>query len=103
MPCPPAVTGGRRDPVPAPNPAPERPDPHEAAVLIGDFNMWRWVTRFVVPGWRDTVRGATWPASRPLFQIDHVLTTQAVTATDAEVVVAGHSDHLPIRARVALA
>ena len=34
MPCPPAVTGGRRDPVPAPNPAPETPDPHEAAAIV---------------------------------------------------------------------
>jgi endonuclease/exonuclease/phosphatase family metal-dependent hydrolase len=76
------------------------PDPHVPAVLMGDLNMWRWVTRFVVPGWRDTVRGATWPAPRPRFQIDHLLTTPAVVATDAEVIPVGGSDHLPIRARV---
>jgi endonuclease/exonuclease/phosphatase family metal-dependent hydrolase len=78
------------------------PDPHLPAVLMGDFNMWRWVTRFIVPSWRDTVRGATWPAPRPVFQIDHVLTTPPVVATDAEVVETGTSDHWPIRVRVAL-
>jgi endonuclease/exonuclease/phosphatase family metal-dependent hydrolase len=78
------------------------PEPHRPAVLMGDFNMWRWVTRFVVPGWRDTVRGATWPSPRPVFQIDHLLVTPPVMATDTEVVRAGESDHLPIRARIRL-
>jgi endonuclease/exonuclease/phosphatase family metal-dependent hydrolase len=76
------------------------PDVHQPAVLMGDLNMWRWVTRFVLPGWRDTVRGATWPAPTPLFQIDHLLATPSIVATDAEVVKTGTSDHLPIRARV---
>jgi endonuclease/exonuclease/phosphatase family metal-dependent hydrolase len=78
------------------------PDAHRPAALMGDFNMWRWVTRFIVPGWRDTVRGPTWPSRRPLFQIDHLLVTDPVTATDAEVVHVGESDHLPIRARVSV-
>ncbi len=78
------------------------PDPHRPAVLLGDFNMWRWVARLVLPGWRDTVRGATWPAPRPVFEIDHVFATPSVAATDAEVVRAGRSDHFPIRARVSL-
>ena len=74
----------------------------QPAVLMGDFNMWRWVTRFVLPGWRDTVRGATWPTPWSVFQIDHLLTTPPVMATDATVVRAGKSDHRPIRARVGL-
>lgn len=78
------------------------PDLHRPAVLVGDFNMWRWLTRFIVPGWSDTVRGSTWPAHRPVFQIDHVLATSGVVAADAEVVRAGESDHLPIRARLSL-
>jgi endonuclease/exonuclease/phosphatase family metal-dependent hydrolase len=78
------------------------PDLHRPAVLMGDFNMWRWVTRFIVPGWRDTVQGATWPTPRPMFQIDHILTTPPVIAFDADVVRAGKSDHLPVRAHVAL-
>jgi endonuclease/exonuclease/phosphatase family metal-dependent hydrolase len=78
------------------------PHADRPAVLMGDFNMWRWVARFIVPGWHDTVRGATWPSRRPVFQIDHVLVTPPVVATDAEVVRVGASDHLPIRARVTL-
>jgi endonuclease/exonuclease/phosphatase family metal-dependent hydrolase len=78
------------------------PDTHEPAVLMGDFNMWRWLARLIVPGWSDTVRGATWPSHRPVFQIDHLLATKPLTATDAEVVYAGESDHLPIRARLSL-
>ena len=69
---------------------------------MGDFNMWRWVSRFIVPGWHDTVRGPTWPTPRPRFQIDHILVTPRVEASDAEVVRIGGSDHLPIRARVGM-
>jgi len=76
------------------------PDIHEPAVLMGDFNMWRWLSRFIVPGWSDTIRGATWPSHRPKFQIDHLLVTAPMKSTDAEVVHAGESDHLPIRARL---
>ncbi len=76
------------------------PPKERPAVLMGDLNMWRWTARLVVPGWRDTVRRATWPSRRPTFQIDHVLATPSVDATDAEVVRAGRSDHLPVRARV---
>lgn len=78
------------------------PERHEPAVLMGDFNMWRWVTRFILPGWRETVRGATWPTPWTVFQIDHLLTTPPVVATEAKVVRAGKSDHRPIRARVGL-
>jgi endonuclease/exonuclease/phosphatase family metal-dependent hydrolase len=76
-------------------PARDRP-----AVLMGDLNMWRWVTRIVVPGWRDAVRGATWPSPWPVFQIDHLLTTPGVVATAGEVVRVGASDHLAVRARI---
>ena len=69
---------------------------------MGDFNMWRWLSRFIVPGWSDAVRGATWPADRPKFQIDHLLVTAPMKATEGEVVHTGESDHLPIRARLSL-
>jgi endonuclease/exonuclease/phosphatase family metal-dependent hydrolase len=78
------------------------PDVHRPAVLMGDFNMWRWLARFIAPGWSDTVRGATWPAPRPIFQIDHLLATSPLVVTHAEVVHVGESDHLPIRARIAV-
>ena len=73
----------------------------QPAVLMGDFNMWRWVARFIAPGWRSTARGRTWPARLPLFQIDHILTTPPLTATDAAILHAGASDHLPLRANLA--
>ncbi len=78
------------------------PRPDEPAVLLGDFNLWRWTARLIVPGWTETVRGSTWPARRPTFQIDHLLVTDPVVATDCEVVPVGGSDHLPIRARLSL-
>src|SRR5438270_9368685 len=61
------------------------PDKHRPAVLMGDFNMWRWMARLMVPGWRGTVHGPTWPSRRPVFQLDHLLTTPGVRASDAEV------------------
>jgi endonuclease/exonuclease/phosphatase family metal-dependent hydrolase len=69
---------------------------------MGDLNMWRWVTRFVLPGWRGTVEGKTWPAPRPVFQIDHLLVTPSVRVRDAQVVPVGASDHFPIRATVSV-
>jgi endonuclease/exonuclease/phosphatase family metal-dependent hydrolase len=78
------------------------PDPHVPAVLMGDFNMWRWVARFILPGWRDTVRGRTWPTPVSVFQIDHLMTTPPVAVTEGQVVRAGKSDHRPIRARISL-
>jgi endonuclease/exonuclease/phosphatase family metal-dependent hydrolase len=78
------------------------PDPHRPGVVMGDFNMWRWMARFVIPGWHDTARGATWPAPKPVFQIDHLLVTPPVVAEDAKVLRISESDHFPIRARVSL-
>ena len=42
-------------------------------VTAGDFNCWRPLLRFVLPGWRSAVRARTWPAWRPHSQIDHIL------------------------------
>jgi endonuclease/exonuclease/phosphatase family metal-dependent hydrolase len=78
---------------------PEAPNP---VVVMGDFNMWRWVTRFILPGWQTAVREATWPAPRPVFQIDHILATPSVVLSDAQVVRVGKSDHFPVRALVTL-
>lgn len=81
---------------------PMLPDTDQPAVFMGDFNMWRWVTKFVVPGWKETARAATWPARLPTFQIDHLLTTPPVAVHDAEVVPLRRSDHLPIKARLSV-
>lgn len=81
---------------------PALPPVHEPGVLMGDLNMWSWVTRFIAPGWRDAAQGATWPAPRPVFQIDHLLVTKPVVVEAAEVVRVGRSDHFPVRARVSI-
>lgn len=51
----------------------------------------------LVPGWHRAVVGRTWPSWRRLFQIDHVLVTDAVQVRAGEVVTVGRSDHLPLR------
>jgi endonuclease/exonuclease/phosphatase family metal-dependent hydrolase len=78
------------------------PDPSsEAAVLLGDMNMWRWcIGPMAGRGWSLHGRGATFPSSRPLFRIDHLLTTRAVEVLDVEVVPDLGSDHRPVRARI---
>lgn len=77
-------------------PATDRP-----AVLMGDMNMWTWTIRAMTPrGWRRAVRGRTWPAGRPLFQIDHVMVTPPVTVLQGEVLPDLGSDHLAMRARI---
>lgn len=77
--------------------------PGTPAVLVGDMNMWGPPLSALLPGWTRVVRGRTWPAWRPLAQLDHILVTPGVTTlgTGAVVPVRG-SDHLPVRARVTL-
>lgn len=74
-------------------PAPDRP-----MALAGDMNMWGPVLSALLPGWRRAVRGRTWPNGRPHSQIDHIMVTGAVEAVTHDVLAAGRSDHLPVRA-----
>jgi endonuclease/exonuclease/phosphatase family metal-dependent hydrolase len=68
-------------------------------VLVGDLNMPRPAT-LVARGYRSVVRGRTFPAGRPLIQLDHMLLSGAVSASEAEVLEPVGSDHRPIRARL---
>ncbi len=71
------------------------------AVLAGDMNMWGPPLSALLPGWSRAVRGRTWPAWRPVAQLDHILVTRGVRRWGAgEVVPVIGSDHLPVRARV---
>jgi endonuclease/exonuclease/phosphatase family metal-dependent hydrolase len=70
-------------------------------VLAGDLNMPRPGT-LVARGYRSVVRGRSFPAGRPLIQLDHMLLRGAVSASEAEVLEPVGSDHLPIRARLSL-
>lgn len=68
------------------------------SVLAGDLNCWGPPLRLLLPGVRDAVRGATWPAWRPHSRIDHILVNQAVTVSSSAVLADVGSDHRPIRA-----
>lgn len=70
------------------------------AALAGDMNLWGPPVSLMLPGWRRAVRGRTWPAWRPHSQLDHILVNRYVTIVGGEVVHAGNSDHLAVRARL---
>jgi len=76
-------------------PASDRP-----AIVAGDCNFWGPAVQAFLPGWRRTVRGRTWPASRPHSQIDHILVRPGIEVLDAEVLPAVGSDHRPVRAHL---
>jgi endonuclease/exonuclease/phosphatase family metal-dependent hydrolase len=78
--------------------AAELPGREVPAALAGDMNMWGPVLSALLPGWSRAVRGRTWPNRRPHSQIDHIVVTPVVRALSGEVVRAGRSDHLPVRA-----
>jgi endonuclease/exonuclease/phosphatase family metal-dependent hydrolase len=74
------------------------PSRYLPAALAGDLNLWGPPLSMMLPGWRRAVRGRTWPAWRPHSQTDHILVTQPVTVTEAEVLRTGNSDHRAVRA-----
>ena len=79
------------------------PPTSTAAVVLGDMNMWGFCISAMAPrGWKRHGRGATFPASRPLARIDHLLSTPGVEVLDAEVLPDLGSDHRAIRARLGL-
>lgn len=71
-------------------------------VIAGDLNMPAPVTGLAA-GYRPAVTGKTYPASRPLLQLDHVLAGSGVAISGGEVRPPAGSDHLPVRARLHLA
>jgi endonuclease/exonuclease/phosphatase family metal-dependent hydrolase len=74
------------------------PEDSEPGVLLGDMNLWGPPLSLGFPGWSRAVRGRSWPAWRPVFQIDHVLVSRAVQVDGGEVLPTVGSDHRPIRA-----
>ena len=77
-------------------------DSDQPTVIGGDFNMCR-PTVHLARGYRPAVRGRTWPARRPVAQIDHILTGPGVDVARQAVAAPQGSDHLPIRASLLLA
>jgi endonuclease/exonuclease/phosphatase family metal-dependent hydrolase len=72
--------------------------PPVPTVIVGDLNMPRLATR-VAGGYAPTVRGATYPAHRPLIQLDHLLAGTGVYCCSAAVLPPVGSDHLPVLGR----
>ncbi len=68
-------------------------------VIVGDLNMPGPLTGLAV-GYRQLVRGRTFPAHRPFVQLDHVLASREVAGIRGEVLPAAGSDHLAIRTRL---
>jgi endonuclease/exonuclease/phosphatase family metal-dependent hydrolase len=67
------------------------------------MNMWGPPLSAFFRGWRRVIRGRTWPAFRPHSQLDHLLVTPSVAVIDARIAGRTGSDHLPVRATLALA
>lgn len=70
-------------------------------IIAGDFNCWRPLLRFFLPGWRTLVRARTWPAHRPHSQIDHIL-GRGPWQKEGGGTSNGGSDHLALFADVTL-
>jgi endonuclease/exonuclease/phosphatase family metal-dependent hydrolase len=70
-------------------------------VIAGDLNMPMPVTGLAA-NHAPAVIGRTYPAGRPLVQLDHILADRRVTRCGGEVLGPAGSDHLPIRARLRL-
>lgn len=73
----------------------------EPTVIVGDLNMPFPVTGLAA-GHSPAVRGKTFPARRPVVQLDHILTGRGAAARGGQVLPAAGSDHLPVCARVVL-
>jgi len=84
--------------------APQLPPSGRPAVLAGDCNFWGPGVTSFLPGWTRTVRGRTWPSSRPHSQIDHILVRRdaGIRVLDSAVLPAVGSDHRPVRATLRL-
>ena len=70
-------------------------------VIVGDLNMPAPLTGLAA-GYAQAVSGRTFPAHRPLLQLDHILTSRQVAHSGGEVLPPAGSDHLPVRARLRL-
>jgi endonuclease/exonuclease/phosphatase family metal-dependent hydrolase len=66
-------------------------------VIVGDLNMPR-IATWVAKGYAPTVRGKTFPAHRPLIQLDHLLASSGLACSAATVLPPVGSDHLPVLA-----
>jgi endonuclease/exonuclease/phosphatase family metal-dependent hydrolase len=71
-------------------------------VIAGDLNMPALVARRFA-GLRGLVSGPTFPAGRPMVQLDHVLISDGIRPGPGAVLPPAGSDHRPIRVKLRLA
>jgi endonuclease/exonuclease/phosphatase family metal-dependent hydrolase len=70
-------------------------------IIVGDLNMPRPLAALSIT-YAPTVRGRTWPATRPIVQLDHILADQRFKVIESAVLPPVGSDHLPIWARLGI-
>jgi endonuclease/exonuclease/phosphatase family metal-dependent hydrolase len=70
-------------------------------VIAGDLNMPRWLAHGA-GGYADAIRSPSWPAGRPVVQLDHVLASAGLELVGAATLPAAGSDHRPVRAQFRL-
>lgn len=71
--------------------------PLSGAVVMGDLNMTGPVAATLARR-RRAVTGRTWPAGRPVAQLDHILVPRGYEIVGGEVLPGLGSDHRPVRA-----
>jgi endonuclease/exonuclease/phosphatase family metal-dependent hydrolase len=79
------------------------PARNRPGVLVGDMNFWGPPVALALPGWRRAVRTRTYPSWGAHSQIDHILVTRRLKVVSGGTLAVGRSDHLPLRARLAVA
>jgi endonuclease/exonuclease/phosphatase family metal-dependent hydrolase len=73
----------------------------DPTLITGDLNMPGPAT-LVAATYRRALRGPTYPAHRPVIQLDHFLAGPRISVVAAEVLTGVGSDHLPIRAHLSI-
>ncbi len=73
-----------------------------AVVVAGDMNLWGPPVSAMLPGFHRAAVGRSWPAWRPHSQPDHILVNAEVTVHSGAVLPLRGSDHLPVRATLAI-
>ena len=77
-------------------------DPRRPTIFVGDHNLWDFMVKLILPNtFQQAVNGATWPAKKPLHQIDQIF-TQGFSTIDSKVHNGVGSDHLAISATLSL-
>ena len=77
-------------------------NPLRPTIFVGDHNLWDFIVKLVLPNtFKQAVNGATWPAKKPLHQIDQIF-TQGFMHHASKVHPAVGSDHLAISATLSL-